>query len=346
MLGMIPRLSDEGDYYYDYGKDRSLKGTLSNISGSFSSIGKGLTGVFSKPQTPIVNGLGEGPLVESQDCHRENAETTDLHRVDLLGDSLEELSLEETTENFNQSEVVGNPSLYDSQIVDFETPTDEGFKVLDDVVTLSKQWSRVSEAFREVYVAIQSKVSEECKSMLVTSADKGDGKTTVAVNLAMVYAQSGRRTVIIDADLRSPSINELIGVPEEAFGLSDYFADEVGAFDIFYPTDNESLFVIPAGTLIGPFPQFGTGKKLKDLIDLLKDDFDTIIIDGPPVLHVADGLTISRIVDGVALVVRNGKTLRDTARWVKSRLVHINAQILGVVYNDVPGVHNFSRYSY
>jgi capsular exopolysaccharide synthesis family protein len=353
VLGMIPRFSDSSLYgygyeYEGYGVDVSR---VSKFTGSFKSV----TGVFKTSTdrpSPKKKVRQKGqPMVETAPVLSPEA-TEAVDEVDSLIKELSEDTnsgtklhgrLEEVTENFVRPDSEG---LSDSQVVDCNTLPGHGFEIYEHVVAHGKQWTRVSEAFREVFVAIESYSKQAMNSILIASGDKGDGKSTIAANLAVVYAQSGRRTVLIDADIRLPSVQESIGIPEGAIGLTDFLAQDVGAMEIVYPTENESLFVIPAGTLAGPSPQLGTGKKLKELLELLSDDFDTIIIDGPPVLHVADGLTISRMVDGVALVVRNGKTLKETAKWVTNRLQYLEANVLGVIYNDVPKMHNFSRYSY
>ncbi len=219
-------------------------------------------------------------------------------------------------------------------------------KVKESVIAFSKQWSRLSEAFREIFVTIQSVRKDKTTSILISSGDKSDGKSTVAANLAVTYANSGKKTIIIDADFRLPSMNNFFDYSENLVGLSDCLLGHIGTYDMVYVTEVPNLSIAPVGTFVGAYSQLGTGAKLKEVIELLSDQYDMIIIDGPPILHVADSLAMARIVDGVALVVRNGKTLKETAKWTVGRLEQVGGNVLGMIYNDVPRLHNFSRYSY
>ena len=324
MLGMIPSFHDSSRYGYGYGDEpgeirktfNSLSGSLTNILAAgdirsaiskISSAKNKTVGQLDKPQD-----LAFKPLVAGEKESSSNHDQTDFITRDA-----------EMTASYG---------------------TD--IPVSDRVLTYTRQWSRLSEAFNEVFITLQSLLGEKAASILVTSADKGDGKSTVAANLAVSFANAGKRTILIDSDFRLPTLNNYFDFSENLVGLSDYLLGHIGAFDSVYKTQAANLSIIPVGTYIGAYSQLGSGKKFKELIELLSDQYDVILIDGPPILHVADGLAISRVVDGVALVVRNGKTRRETAKWVVGRLAQVGGKVLGIVYNDVPNAHSFSRYSY
>lgn len=169
--------------------------------------------------------------------------------------------------------------------------------------------------------------------IMVTSASSQEGKTTTAVNLAIALAQSGERTVLVDADLRRPNVAQMLGI-EGAVGVTSVLtrsADLGGALQ----TWRDDLLVLPAGAL-PPNPSEMVGSQaMSKLISELDAFADTIVIDAPPVLPVTDAVVLSTQVDGVILVVRAGKTQRGQAAEARRRLDGVDAPVIGSVLNGV-----------
>ncbi|MCW2585476.1 MAG: chromosome partitioning protein [Frankiales bacterium] len=169
--------------------------------------------------------------------------------------------------------------------------------------------------------------------LLVTSPSSGEGKTTTAVNLAIALAQSGERTVLVDADLRRSNVAAMLGL-EGAVGVSSVITRSAGLAEALQ-TWQDGLLVLPAGALPpNPSEMVGSRAMAKLLSDL--DEFaDVIVVDAPPVLPVTDAVVLATQVEGVILVVRAGKTQRGQAAEARRRLDNVNAHVVGAVLNGV-----------
>ena len=201
-------------------------------------------------------------------------------------------------------------------------------------IAISQPDAMVSEALRTIRAGLLlSSVDSPLRTIMVTSAEKGEGKTTIAANLAVSLAQAEYRVLLIDADLRETSLGNLFPQLLERKGLSDLIA---GQTDFAASVVKE---VIPFLDILGrgsrpPNPAEIVGsKKMRETIASLRDVYDFIIIDSPPVLPVADSLMLSSAVDAVLMVTRAGKTLRRNAREARRRLQRVRANIAGVIVN-------------
>src|SRR5690606_15016137 len=164
----------------------------------------------------------------------------------------------------------------------------------------------------------------------VTSPAPGEGKTTVAENLAASLAESGRRTLIVDADLRRPRLHEVFGVSNSqglAVLLADGYADPLD----FTVGVSKGLGFLPAGVAAFGGPGLLREATARPLLDRLQREFDSLILDAPPVLAVSDARTLAGIVDGTILVVRAGVTNPEEAIDAKALLESDGARLLGVV---------------
>lgn len=171
------------------------------------------------------------------------------------------------------------------------------------------------------------------KRILVTSSIAGEGKTTTSVNLAMTMAKSDSRVVLIDMDLRKPSLHKVFNL-RNSIGLSSYLAGGAER-SILNKSLLENLVVIPAGP-IPPNPyELLNSKRMKALLQSLENEFDFIICDSPPILSVADSRLLSQDVNGLILVVRAGKTTYPMAANSIQLLKDVNAKILGIMVNAV-----------
>ena len=190
-----------------------------------------------------------------------------------------------------------------------------------------------------------SDFEQRLRSIVMTSAEPGEGKTTVAVYLAMANAASGKKTLLVDADLRRPSVHAKFGLtPHE--GLSNVLTGELSWRDVVIPMEGRAnLDVLPAGPgshraadLIGP--------RMSELLDEFAKEYVLVILDSPPLLGFAECLQMASAADGVLIVSRAGETKRKTVATVVSTLQRIRANIVGVVLNRVTQQTSSEGYSY
>ncbi len=207
----------------------------------------------------------------------------------------------------------------------------------------------LSEALRSVRTSLMFASPRGApKELLITSSASGEGKSTSASNLAIVMAQNGSRVLLIDADLRRPVVHGIYGVPASP-GLSDYLTGQ--SQQIVYPSQIENLDVIPSG-IVPPNPTELLGSANMDrCLEQLGEGYDQIIIDGPPVLGLADSLILGTKVEGVLLVVCAGRVSRDAVRESVKRLRTVRTPLIGAVLNMVDTKsreygYYYSRYYY
>lgn len=210
-------------------------------------------------------------------------------------------------------------------------------------------FSVIVESYRSLRTAILlSRAGEPPKSILFTSSTRQEGKTATATNTAIIFAQMGVRTVLIDADLRRPRCHKLLDIPNHA-GLTELLTGLRDMKAVLQETATENLYFISAGSLPpNPAELVGSGK-MKEILTLLQDEFDCILVDSPPVMPVTDAVLLSTVVDGVVMVVNSPETAKELAREVRTRLMNVQAKILGVVLNKVDtrkGSYAYYRHYY
>jgi capsular exopolysaccharide synthesis family protein len=196
--------------------------------------------------------------------------------------------------------------------------------------------SPVSEAFRALRTNLEfSSVDSPLKTILVSSSGEGEGKTTVASNLAIILSQGGKKVLLLDADLRRPNVHKQFSIPNRV-GLSDLIRGRMDVEDVIQVPENiKKLSIITSGSL-PPNPAELLGSlKMGLILDSLKSIFDVIVIDTPPML-VSDAQILSSRVDGILFVVRPGKTHIDVAKSPLEELKRIDARVVGVVLNRIP----------
>ena len=214
---------------------------------------------------------------------------------------------------------------------------------MDKLIIEKKPRSPISEAYRTVRTNVEfSSIDDDVRRILITSSGPGEGKSTTAANLAVAFAQAGKKTLLIDGDLRKPTVFKLFNVSNRV-GLSNVIVDGVKIFDpksvevdglglsdIIRPY-NDKLDILTSGT-IPPNPSEILGsKKMRVFMDMLSSKYDMVIVDAPPVNAVTDAQLLSTMVDGVLFVVASEITHMDGARRAKDLLQQVNAKILGVV---------------
>lgn len=208
--------------------------------------------------------------------------------------------------------------------------------MLKNLVALKNPKSRSAEAFRTLRTNIQfSSLDKEIKSIVVTSSGSGEGKSTVMANLAITMAESGKRVILIDCDLRKPSIHKKMGV-SNSVGLTNILVQNIKKEECMVKTEVENLFVITSGPIPpNPAELVGT-QKMRDFLEELKNEFDLVLIDAPPVLAVTDAQILSTVVDGVVFVASYGEAQKDAVMDAKQLIDKVGGKILGIVFNKVP----------
>lgn len=214
------------------------------------------------------------------------------------------------------------------------------------VVTRDNPKSPAAEAFRTLRTNLQfAALDSPLRTLLVTSAGPGEGKTTVTANLAVAIAQSGKKVVVIGGDLRKPTVHSALGVSNTA-GVTNVLAGNVTWQDAIQVTDIEGLSVLPAGPIPPNPAELLASQRMHELIREISSAYDMVIIDAPPVIAVTDAGVLSRWSDGVLFVVSAGVTPRDVAKAAKEQLLQVGARILGVVVNRLSEESGYYYYYY
>ena len=187
-------------------------------------------------------------------------------------------------------------------------------------------------------------IDKRIKSVAVTSADVGAGKSMISICLAVAMAESGRRTLLIDDDFRHPQIANRMGI-RCRYSLSDLLAGNIAINSVCVPTEIPNLYVFDSGNRRISNPvEVLSSIRYKEVLNELYDAFDFLIIDTPPVGLFVDAAVISSQVEGVLVVVQKGKTKREAVRAAMSQLEKANAHVLGAVLNGAS--HTSSDYYY
>ena len=194
--------------------------------------------------------------------------------------------------------------------------------------------SHIAESFRTIRTSLLlSTPGKPPRSILVTSCFPAEGKTTVSINLASSFAQAGSKVLLLEADLRRPRIGTVLG--NNGNGLSSYLTGNSTLSEVISQGEIPNLYVLPVGPIpINPAELLGSSR-MRELIQTLSSEYDYIIVDGPPALGFVDSHIISSIVDGVAVVVRAGKTPKNSIRELIDRLWSLKANFLGVIVNGI-----------
>lgn len=205
---------------------------------------------------------------------------------------------------------------------------------------------QLSDDFQTIRANLAMLNSEGHKIIAISSAGKGDGKTTFSINLATSFARAGQKTLLIDGDLRKPDIGLRLNLPERSRGLQDYlFGADVQK--VVLNPNGDGLCVLASDERNASDAADLLGQKITtERIRALADQFDVVIIDTPPVLAFADALLWGRMSDGVVMVSFLNKTSHPEIKQAMERLIQAGIKILGTVVNNVKMHHNYRRYGY
>ncbi|HYW11509.1 MAG TPA: polysaccharide biosynthesis tyrosine autokinase, partial [Longimicrobium sp.] len=206
-----------------------------------------------------------------------------------------------------------------------------------------------AEAYRTLRTNLMFSQSVRLRTMVVTSAGPADGKTTTSSNVAATFAQQGMRVVLVDCDLRRPRIHEVFGMDKEP-GLSQLILGYNGVEEVIRPSGVENLSIISSGTPPpNPSELLGSERMMTVLRDL-REHFDLVVLDTPPVLLAPEASVLAAGADGVVLVVRAGVTQRAAAQDASQQLHTVGANLVGTVLNDpdakLPGYSSYYAYRY
>jgi len=206
--------------------------------------------------------------------------------------------------------------------------------------------SNAAEAYRDLRTAVYfTQQHRRTKTILIASPAANDGKTTVASNLAAAIAQSGHEVLLVDADLRDPSLHEVYGVSND-IGLSRVLAGRDDAAAGIRRTAIEQLSLMTAGPCPTHPSELLDGRNLKHLLEQLAERFDYIVIDSPPVLAVTDTRIVANTTDATLLVLRPGRSNRKQAAAACESLAAVGANIMGIVANDTAAAYGYAMHPY
>lgn len=203
-----------------------------------------------------------------------------------------------------------------------------------------------TEAYRVIRTSIQfAQAGKELKTLAVTSCTPNEGKSMTIANLAVVLTQAGKSVLIMDCDMRNPTVHKNFGLSNK-LGLSSCISMGTALSDAVQKTSIEGLYALTGG-VIPPNPSELLGsEQMKNVLQRAKEQYDYVLIDTPPVMPVTDALIVSRFVDGMILVIASAEVKVEMARDVKNQLVNAGANILGVVLNKVRSEHHGYGYGY
>lgn len=207
-----------------------------------------------------------------------------------------------------------------------------------------------AESFRALRTNLQFlQIDEGPRTFVISSAGRGEGKSTTAANLAIALAESGARVALLDGDLRIPRLAEYLGI-EGGVGLTDVLIGRVGLADVLLKWGSHQLFVLPAGA-VPPNPSELLGSAAMDaLLESLSRQFDYVLIDSPPLLLVTDAAVLARKTRGVILLAAAGKTRKHDLEGAVRTLTTVGSSPLGVVVTMLPtkgpDSYRYSRYTY
>ncbi len=219
---------------------------------------------------------------------------------------------------------------------------------VDAPITVTEPRSPTAEAYRKLRTNVSyASVDHSMRTIMITSAEPGEGKSTTIANLGVVLAQNGKRVTVADCDLRHPRVHAYFGLPNR-HGMTTLFAPHPVLLTQTRQTQVENLSVITTGSLPPNPSELLGSQKMQSILEALRQTADIILIDTPPILAVTDATALAPSLDGVLLVVRPGKTRASAVRQSLEQLHQVNARVLGVVLNDVMirgGAYGY-RYNY
>jgi protein-tyrosine kinase len=202
------------------------------------------------------------------------------------------------------------------------------------LVTESDPVSVIAESYRTLRTAIRHKKvihSEKGSVLMVASPRAQEGRTTTVSNLAVTYAQDGKTVVVVDCNLRNPTVHELFGCMNHT-GLVQYLKSITTIEEVISPTSIPHLDIIAAGGQPSNPSELLGSSHMAELLDKLKLRYDVVLLDSPPTLDFTDALLLAEYSDGVLLIAKSGKTKREWAKQARNQLEMSGARMLGIIF--------------
>lgn len=222
--------------------------------------------------------------------------------------------------------------------------------MLGKLITRKDPKSPISEAYRTIRTNIEfSNLDKEIKTIVVTSSQQNEGKSTVIANLAVSFAgMEDKRVLVLEGDLRNPTVHRMFNV-SNAHGITEILTGQKSFEECVHTTEVKGLHVVTCGKIPPNPSEMLASRKMKAFIESLKDHYDYIFIDAPPIGIITDAGIISTYTDGTMLIVASNEVDVDMVKIAKERLEKVNANILGIVLNkfeDSSGSYGYYNYYY
>ena len=214
-----------------------------------------------------------------------------------------------------------------------------------ELVVINSPTSPFSEALKLAATNIEYSDTPAPKVVAFTSSGPGEGKTLTAANIAISYAQNGYKTLLLDLDMRRPRVEKVLGIERSNIGIVNHLLKDVPLNKI---TQNylENFDIIPVGPVPPNPTALLTSKKLEEAMNILKNEYDRIVIDLPPILAAADALIISKYTDGIVMIVNSGKTQKASFRIAYDNIKTSGIKLLGAVINGINSKYSSYYYYY
>ena len=203
------------------------------------------------------------------------------------------------------------------------------------------------EAYKSLRTNLQFfSIDKSLKRILVTSSIPSEGKTTVAINLAITLAETDSKVLLIDCDLRKPTIHKYLHISSKALGVTNILSAKSSIDECTVYIDELNISVIAAGSIPPNPTELLTSARMSDLVNQVSEQYDYIVMDTPPVSLVTDAAVMSKNSDGVLFVVRHNYTRIESARLAKTNLENIGAHVIGCVLNAFKADQSSRDYAY
>lgn len=214
------------------------------------------------------------------------------------------------------------------------------------LITIADKSSPIAEQYRTIRTNIQfASADRKIQTIVVTSSGPSEGKSTTAANIAVVFANSGQRVLLVDADMRKPTVHKTFGLTNEV-GLSKILSSNNSVLEMSRPSMVDNLSILTSGPK-PPNPSELLGStRMNQVIEEARHLYDVIIFDMPPVVTVTDAQIMASKADGTLLVVRENVTRKDALTKAKDLLEMVQAKVLGVVYNGAQNLKDQGYYYY
>ncbi|WP_260681900.1 CpsD/CapB family tyrosine-protein kinase [Alkalicoccobacillus porphyridii] len=196
--------------------------------------------------------------------------------------------------------------------------------------------SPISEQYRTIRTNIEySSVDKDLRSFVVTSAGPSEGKSTTVANLAIVMAQNGQKVLVVDADMRRPTVHYTFAIPNTR-GLTNVLSKQTSLEEASQQTTIENLFILTCGPIPPNPAELINSQMMEIVLREALEQFDVVFFDAPPVMAVTDAQLLANKADGTIIVTSSGKTDREELIKTKELLTKTNANLLGVILNNKP----------